>query len=236
MEQTQATNPVETEVKAKEDVKPTLEDIASQNKELNEKLEKVLKQNADKDSHISRIEGENASMRQSLEKVTASLEGKTETQKDTILAREKEKLVKKGYDAEAVDSLLESITSIAEQKAQSKVMPIIIDAAQDLVESDSEIDKEFLEKNQALVMDEYNTYKTELTPRKIKANLKKAYQIVKESLAKKAKLAALPEDERKRNEMLAGASPTPSGKKDVNPEEDFLDRIDRAGAKRGHFV
>lgn len=222
------------EEKAKE-VKPTLEDVSKQGKDLAEKLDKVIKQNSDKDSHISKIENENAKLRETLQKVTTSIEGKPK-EKDAILEKQRQKLIDQGYDAEAVDSLLEVVSDIADQKANQRLVPIIMESAQELVESDSEIDKAFLEKNSDKIMSEFNSYKPEVSPRKIKANLKKAYKMVKDSLADEAKKEAAPETEKKRDEMVAGGSPQPKGKKE-EPKDDFLDRIDKAGgAKNAHFM
>ena len=234
-EKLEAAKPAETPKEEAKEVKPTLDDVSRQGKELAEKLDKVIKQNSDKDSHISKIESENATLRATLQKVTTSIEGKPK-EKDAILDKQRQKLIDQGYDASAVDSLLEVVSDIADQKANQRLVPIIMESAQELVESDPEIDRKFLEGNSTEITEEYNSYKTEISPRKIKANLKKAYKIVKDRLADEAKKETAPDTEEKREKMVSGGSPAPKGKKE-EPKDDFLDRIDKAGGKQNaHFL
>jgi hypothetical protein len=234
MKEEQAENPTETAPeKEQADVKPTLDDIAKQNRELNDKLEKVLKQNSDKDSFISKLQTENKSLRGTVEKVSTSLEGKSEKQKDAILERHKQRFLEQGYDEKSVDLILETINDVSDRKAQEKIVPLIMEAAEDLVESDSEIDQTFLNKNQEAITDEYNSFRAEVSPRKIKANLKKAYKIVKERLAEAAKAEGKHDD---REKMLAGGKPAPKGKEKASNDEDLITSIERAGSAGGHFV
>lgn len=211
---------------------PTLDSIAKQNKELNDKLEKVLKQNSDKDSFISKLQGENRILRDTVEKVTTTLGGKSEKQKDAILDAHRERLVSKGYDAETVDLLLGTIVDLADRKAQEKIVPIIMEAAEELVESDAEIDKSFLEKNQDAISAEYGLFRPETSPRKIKANLKKAYKIVKERLAEAAKAPA----DDSREKMLAGGRSEPRGKDKTPQGDDLVSAIEKSGSGGSHFI
>jgi hypothetical protein len=228
-------DPSSTPKEKKETPLPTLEDLAKQNRELNDKVSQVIKQNSDKDSHISKLEGENAKLRESMKKVTDSLEGKSETQKDAILEKQRSKLIEQGYDAKAVNSLLEVIDTIADQRAQKRIVPIIMEVTEELIDSDSEIEKSFLEKNSDAINAEYNTYKVENSPRKIKQNFKKAYEIVKGRLAKEAKAKEEPQNQSEREKMLKGAGAPQKGKKEETTD-DLLDRIDKAGSPQGHFV
>lgn len=229
----QATTQVETAPeKEQAEVKPTLDDIAKQNKDMNEKLEKVLKQNADKDSFIAKLQNENKTLRSTVEKVSTSLEGKTEKQKDAILDAHRKRLVSKGYDEESVDLLLETMNDLADRRAQERIVPIIMEAAEELVESDAEIDKEFLNKNQEAITEEFGSFKAESSPRKIKANLKKAYRIVKERLAEKAKTGT----EDSRDKMIAGGKSEPKGRDKTPQGDDIISSIEKAGVGSGHFI
>lgn len=230
-----AENPTETGEKKPEVKSPTLEDIASQNKELNEKLEKVLKQNSDKDSFITKLQSENKEIRGALQKVSETLEGKSNVQKDAILERQKQAFLKEGYDEKSVDLILNTIVEISDRKAQEKIVPLIMDAAQELVESDTEIDKDFLEKNQEEITSEYTLFKPETSPRKIKQNLKKAYSTVKERLTEKAKASTKGKDEKVREDMLAGGKVEPSAKKPPT-DDDFIKSIEGAGSSNSHFI
>ncbi len=233
-ENKEVVDPTTTPKEVKEE-KPTLESLQKQNQEINEKLEKVLKQNADKDSHISKIQNENKSLRETVQKISTSITGKTDKQKDAILERHRDKFLEQGYDEKSVDLILETINDVAEKKAQEKIVPVIMDVAQDLVESDAEIDKKFLEDNSEEITEEYNSYKLEVSPRKIKANLKKAYNAVKERLAEKAKAGLKDKEKKEREEMLPGGSPPgKGGKKD--PEDNFIEGIRTAGTGDSHFI
>ncbi len=233
-ENKEVVDPTTTPKEVKEE-KPTLESLQKQNQEINEKLEKVLKQNADKDSHISKIQNENKSLRETVQKISTSITGKSEKQKDAILERHRDKFLEQGYDEKSVDLILETINDVAEKKAQEKIVPVIMDVAQDLVESDAEIDKKFLENNSEEITEEYNSYKLEVSPRKIKANLKKAYNAVKERLAEKAKAGLKDKEKKDREEMLPGGSPPEKGGK-KDPEDNFIEGIRTAGTGHSHFI
>lgn len=236
VEELEVADPAKTPKEEAKEVKPTLEDVAKQNKELNEKLDKVLKQNADKDSFISKVTSENKTLRDTLQKVSTSIEGKPKEQRDAILEAHAKKLSDKGYDAEAVSALLEVIADVADKKANERLVPLIMESAQELIESDPDIDQDFLQKNSEDITAEYNSYKVEVSPRKIKQNLKKAYAIVKNRRVEEAKKKESPAEEKKREEMVAGASAAPKGKRE-EPKDDILDRIEKAGgAKNSHFI
>ena len=133
-----------------EDVKPktmTLEEVAAQNKELSEKLYKVIKQNSDKDSFISKLEKENKEVRDNLQKLSTALAWKTEKQKDALIEAQRQKFLDKWYDAESVDLILDTIDVVADKKADNKIAAVIMDATEGLVESDPDIEKDFMEKN-----------------------------------------------------------------------------------------
>ena len=231
----QTNDPLETAPeKEQAEVKPTLDDIAKQNKELSEKLEKVIKQNSDKDSFISRLQQENKGLRGTVEKVSTSLEGKSEKQKDAILEGHKAKFIEQGYDEKSVDLILDTIASVSERKAQEKIVPIIMEAAEELVESDPEIDQAFLQNNQDAISAEFGLFKTEASPRKIKANLKKAYKIVKERLTEDARRDK--QDTGERDKMIAGGKPAQKGKEKTPSDDDFVTAIERAGSSSGHFI
>ncbi len=143
--------------------------------------------------------------------------------------------MEQGYDEKSVDLILETINDVAEKKAQEKIVPVIMDVAHDLVESDDEIDKKFLEDNSEEITEEYNSYKLEVSPRKIKANLKKAYNAVKERLAEKAKAGLKDKEKKDREEMLPGGSPPEKGGK-KDPEDNFIEGIRTAGTGDSHFI
>lgn len=235
-EKTQTATPKEKVEEEKKEAKPTLE-------ELNEKLNKVLKQNSDKDSYISKLEGENAKERaekselqETLQKVSASIVGKPKEEQDAEFEQVVSEFVNDGFDEKATRKLLKTSVAIARKEANKSLAPIIMDYAQGLVESDTDIDEEFLKRNEKAITIEFNSYKPEVSPRKIKANLKKAYQLVKDRLVEEAKKDKEPEEKSKREEMLPGGSVAPKGKKE-EPKDDFLDRIDKAGSgKNSHFI
>lgn len=229
----QETAPVAETPEVKEEAKsPTLDEVLKQNKELGEKMETIIKQNRDKDSFINQLQNENKSFRDRIEKVSTSLDGKNETQKDAIIEAKRAMFLKEGYDEKSVDLILGTIVDLADRKAQERIVPIVIEAAQELVESDPDIDQSFLQKNQDSVMEEYGLFKQEVSPRKIKANLKKAYRIVKERLADKAKAEARPDN---RDDMIDGAKPAQTGK--ARPQaDDLVDSIEKSGGAGGHFI
>lgn len=152
-----AANPAETGEEKVESPKVTLEELSRQNKELNEKFEKVMKQNADKDSYITKLQGENKEVRTTLEKLSGALQGKTEKQRDALIDAQKQKFIAKGYDEETVDLILDSVSEIAEKKASKTIAPMITDAAMDLIDTDPDMDKEFIKNNEADIMAEYNS-------------------------------------------------------------------------------
>jgi len=213
----------------------TLEEVAAQNKELSDKMEKVLKQNSDKDSFITKITNENKDLRDTLQKLSGALSGKTEKQKDAFLDGQRQKFLDKGYDEETVDLLLETVDAIADKKADKKIAAVIMDATEGLIESDPEIDQDFIEKNEVDIKAEFDTYKPETSPRKIKANLKKAYNAVKERLTEKAKTTQKTKEEEEREAALLGASGPQKGKK-AEGEDDLVTKIEGAGVANSHFI
>jgi len=235
-----AADPAETGKEAeagKEEGKATLEGIVKQNKELNEKLEKVLKQNSDKDAFITKLEGENKEVRGTLEKLSTTLQGKTEKQRDALIDTQRQKFLAKGYDEETVDLILDSVSEIAEKKASKSIAPIITDAAMELIENDTEIDKDFIKSNEKEIMDEYHTYKIEeMTPRKLKSNFKKAYKQVHDRLADKAKSQRKDKDSEERNNMTKGAGDAGKGGKNETSEHDsFVEGIVSSGSGNSRF-
>ena len=231
-------NPAKVEEKEE---KPTLESLQTQNREINEKLEKVLKQNSDKDSFISKLEGENKGLRGQVEKISSTLSGKTEKQKDVILEKHRQALIDKGYDTEAVDVLLSAVDAIADAKAEKKtsekIVPIILETVEDLIDTDSEIDKKIVKEYEKDIWTEYESFKTESTPRKIKANFKKAYNTVKDKLAKQAKAEGKAESKEERDAQIAGAGIPPKGAKTMPDDEaKFIESIEKSNSANSRFI
>ena len=225
----------------KGDEKPTLESITKQMAEQNDKLEKVLKQNADKDSFITKLQTENKELRGQVEKISSTLMGKTEKQKDTILEKHRQALIDKGYDAESVSLLLSAVEEIADAKADKKtserIVPIVLDTVEELIDSDMEIDKKLVKEYEKEIWEEYESFKVEITPRKIKSNFKKAYNTVKDKLAKKAKAEDKAESEEARNNRLKGAGAPPQGGKEMLDEEKrFVESIEKSNSANSRFI
>ena len=213
----------------------TLEEVTSQIGEIKSENEKIKKQNSDKDAFISKVTGENKELRETLQRLSGALSGKTDKQKDAFLDGQKQKFLDKGYDAESVDLILDTISATADKIADKKIASVIMDATEGLVESDPEINKDFMEKNSDMIKAEFDSYKPESSPRKIKANLKKAYDAVKARLADKAKGEGKGEDGR--DEMLEGGKPPAKPKKsDKDSEKEFVEGIVNAGGTGGHFI
>ena len=226
----------------KGDEKPTLESITKSMAETNEKLEKVLKQNTDKDSFISKLQGENKELRENVEKISKALTGKTDIQKDALLEKHRQALIDKGYDRESVDLLITMVDEIADAKAEKKtsdkIVPIVLDTVEELIESDTEIDQKLMKEHEQEIWDEYHLFKVEITPRKIKSNFKKAYNVVKNRLADKAKAEGKVESEEERNKRLkgAGAPPQGAGQPTSDEEKTFVDSIEKSGSVNSRFI
>lgn len=213
----------------------TLEEVTAQISEIKSENEKIKKQNSDKDSFISKVTGENKELRDTLQKLSSALQGKSEKQRDAIVESQRQKFLDKGYDVEAADLIIDTVGIMADSIANKKVASIIMDTTEDLIESDPDIDKKFMENNFEYVKSEFDNYKSESSPRKIKANLKKAYNVVKERLAKKEKSKGEKEEEN-REKNIQGGSPAPQGGRKDTTEEDFIKGIVNAGNPNSHFI
>ena len=109
---------------------------------------------------------------------------------------------------------------------------------EDLIESDTEIDKKLIKDYEKDIWDEYASFKVEVTPRKIKANFKKAYNTVRDKLAKAAKAEGKEGTEEERNASLKGAGPSPKGTKSKIEDEEkaLVDSIEKSGPGNSRFT
>lgn len=214
----------------KKEDKVTLESIQEQLKSMGKRL-------SDKDSHIGTIENENKELRDKIQNISSSLGGKTEKQKDSILGSAKKKFLDKGYDEETVDLILETVSTVADQRVEKGTAKIISDSAYELIEADKTIDQKFVLANEAVIMAEFNSYKLdEKSARKMKQNFKKAYDVVKNNLAKKATATNREKSGEEREEMLEGNKPPGTNKKTSQGDEDFVNSIEKSGNANSHFI